>query len=773
MTKWGDLEDQMKIADYVNMQSEVLTWFQERTKKEVEKDKKEEETEISIWIDHEQQRKYGRFAQPTGFPVSRAEILEFTLRVAEGGEIGESERVRVFVEKVDNMRNVTVVFMGQWAQIAASLRSRNSQTEQEARRSKGYCQMRRLFSNVPFLRMRDALSRFQKKEKLNPILQHYLATAKVPDQPVINCAVHETISGLPTLTAAQRSAVRHSLSHPLTLVHGPPGTGKTITCAAIVYNMVMQRRRQKVALNDKILVAAPSNIATDRIAEKLLECGVNALRVYSRTRETFDATAATLAKASLHKLAAKACTSKAEAIRIKQLESKKEVNDLTKPEAEELRLWTTRVVKPLVEGAEVICTTCLSSEDSRLVGLKFSAVIVDEAAQATECEVLVPITKGASKVILAGDQKQLGPCIKFRSEKDRGGQQIISQLEQSLFSRLADGGVRLNALNFQYRMHPAIAQWPSEYFYEGKINNGITAAHRREAGPQSLRWPIPDAPVCFLHCQGSEKRPEESSSTENPSQVEMVLQQLGILELRGIKRSRIGIISPYEAQTARIINAIKTADKDRREREKGKVSPLSLRNAGNLWGQNKENVHGPVEENIEEEEQVHVANVDAFQGNEKDYIIFSTVRSNARRELGFMGNPKRLNVALTRARYGLVIIGDAEFLAIASRNRCSHWLHLLEFCQRRGYLRTGNLTDSQRMSNIHLGPDTTFDMRKTRNDFHAKQSEKDRSQVASIQDVRKQVIRRSVAARRPAFPSKQTDNSLECDTRENTQIYNY
>jgi regulator of nonsense transcripts 1 len=276
--------------------------------------------------------------------------------------------------------------------------------------------------------------------------------------------------------------------------------------------------------------------------------------------------------------------------------------------------------------------------------MPFKAVLIDEATQATEPECLIPMTTGARQIILVGDHQQLGPVVMNKRAANAG-------LCISLFERFISLGIlhlilhvptssliglRPIRLAVQYRMHPALSAFSSNTFYEGALQNGVTAAERTRA-TLDFPWPNPQAPMFFLACMGAEEIAASGTSYLNRTEAVQAEKVVSRLLKAGVAPERIGVITPYEGQRAY----------------------LTLTMA----------LNGPHRK--EDYARIEVASVDAFQGREKDYILLSCVRSNEHQGIGFLNDPRRLNVALTRAKYGLVLFGNPKVL---SKNPLWHGL---------------------------------------------------------------------------------------------------
>eukprot|EP00245_Coleochaete_scutata_P003497 TRINITY_DN1511_c0_g4_i2.p1 TRINITY_DN1511_c0_g4~~TRINITY_DN1511_c0_g4_i2.p1 ORF type:complete len:564 (+),score=94.07 TRINITY_DN1511_c0_g4_i2:454-2145(+) len=201
-------------------------------------------------------------------------------------------------------------------------------------------------------------------------------------------------------------------------------------------------------------------------------------------------------------------------------------------------------------------------------------------------------------------------------------------LAQSLFERLVLLGVKPIRLQVQYRMHPALSEFPSNTFYEGTLQNGVTTSKRLQTGID-FPWPVPSRPMLFYVQMGQEEISASGTSYLNRTEAANVEKIVTTFLRSGVVPAQIGVITPYEGQRAYIVNHMQR--------------------------------NGALRQQLYKE--IEVASVDSFQGREKDYIILSCVRSNEHQGIGFLNDPRRLNVALTRARYGVVLLGNPKVLS--------------------------------------------------------------------------------------------------------------
>eukprot|EP00923_Selenidium_pygospionis_P023654 GHVN01041187.1.p1 GENE.GHVN01041187.1~~GHVN01041187.1.p1 ORF type:complete len:635 (+),score=84.59 GHVN01041187.1:751-2655(+) len=435
---------------------------------------------------------------------------------------------------------------------------------------------------------------------------------------------------LAQLNHSQVSAVRRALESPLCLIQGPPGTGKTVTSATVVYHLSKMNRGQ-------ILVVAPSNVAVDQLAEKIHATGLKVVRLCAKSREALPSIVDYLA---LHRQI-RSVHSPEQSQLEKLLKLKEEVGELSQTDEKALKQYRAATERELLQNADVICCTCVGAGDPRLSAFRFRQVLIDEATQATEPECLIPLVMGVKQVILVGDHCQLGPVIMCKKAAKAG-------LSQSLFERLVNLGIRPIRLEVQYRMHPCLSEFPSQSFYDGSLQNGVTLSERSYTHMNTdFPWPRHDMPMFFYNTTGHEEISTSGTSYLNRTEANNIEKLVThFLHKGGLKASQIGVITPYDGQRAYI-------------------SMLFQRQTTSA---DKKECYSDIE----------VASIDAFQGREKDFILLSCVRSNLNLGIGFLHDPRRLNVALTRAKYGLVVCGNAQVLAKQYHKHQSQiWCNLL------------------------------------------------------------------------------------------------
>ena len=441
-----------------------------------------------------------------------------------------------------------------------------------------------------------------------------------------------------TLNESQRKAVDSAIERRLSLIQGPPGTGKTHTAVHLLSAFVNLGR-------GPVLATAESNVAVDNLLEGLLELGVKAVRIGRPVKVREHLRQATLdAQIEHHPMQEELrfIREQNDELRrsLKGLKGKdkgmahREVNRNFK----EIRSLEGSMISAVLDGAEVICATTIGVGHKLLKDRRFPVVLMDEATQASEPSALVPITRGCRQLVLVGDHKQLPPTV-ISEAAQLGG------LGQSLFERLTECGVETNMLTTQYRMHPTIREYPSARFYEDRLDDGCTPAERPPAA--GFLWPDWDHPVAFIPVEGSEIIDDEGSSKSNLDEAAKVLSVVnGLLTAGDLTPADIGVITPYSGQVRLLTDLFEQAG-----------------------GRDE---HGPYAG-------LEIKSVDGYQGREKEIIVFSAVRANDQGEIGFLRDRRRLNVAITRAKRGLIVLGHPKTL-----RHDGTWRGWLDWAEERG-----------------------------------------------------------------------------------------
>ncbi len=418
----------------------------------------------------------------------------------------------------------------------------------------------------------------------------------------------------PWLNATQERAVNEVLwAQDVAVVHGPPGTGKTTTLVEAIYETL---RRE-----NQVLVCAQSNMAVDWISERLMDRGVDVLRVGNPTRVNDKMLSQTYerryeAHPDYPALWALRKTMREMRASSKKTEAFHQKMDRLKNRAMELEL---RIHNDLFSQARVISCTLAGSASRVLEGMKFSTLFIDEAAQALEAACWIAIRK-AGRVIFAGDHQQLPPTVKC-IDALKGG------LGKTLMERIVENNPQVvTLLRVQYRMNEEIMRFSSDWFYNGEVQSAPEVRNRG-----ILDFDNPIMWVDTSEVDGKEEFVGESYGRINRSEAQLTIDTLQqFFEKVGRQRVieeriDVGIISPYRAQVQYLRRLL---------RSNAYFKPLrSL---------------------------ITVNTVDGFQGQERDIIVISLVRDNDQGDIGFLRDLRRMNVAITHARMKLIIMGNAD-----------------------------------------------------------------------------------------------------------------
>jgi len=431
---------------------------------------------------------------------------------------------------------------------------------------------------------------------------------------------------LPWLNNSQNDALNLVLSAlDVAIIHGPPGTGKTTTLIQAILQTLKNERQ--------ILVCAPSNAAVDLIVEKLDSQGVNVVRIGHPARITEQILSKTIdARITQHHYYKDLKSARKQSQEYFHM-AKKYKRNFGQEEREQRKLLFAEAHKlkdeaaqleffitgDIIENAQVIACTLVGASNMSIKGKRFKTVFIDEAAQALEPACWIPIIKG-DRVIFAGDHHQLPPTIKSLEAAKNG-------LEITLFEKAIKRNNADCMLKEQYRMNMKIMNFSSNFFYKNELF----------ANSKVANWTIfpGDMPIEFIDTAGCgfyEQINGESRSSFNPEEADLLVKHLtkyiNLLDFNGSleKVVNIGIISPYSAQTFQLRTLIFESELFSKEI----CSKISINT------------------------------VDSFQGQERDIVYISLVRSNEKSEIGFLSDIRRMNVAITRAKKKLVVIGDSS-----------------------------------------------------------------------------------------------------------------
>eukprot|EP01053_Blabericola_migrator_P012236 Blabericola_migrator_1__12235@NODE_761_length_6625_cov_98_853614_g543_i0_p1_GENE_NODE_761_length_6625_cov_98_853614_g543_i0NODE_761_length_6625_cov_98_853614_g543_i0_p1_ORF_typecomplete_len884_score128_04AAA_12/PF13087_6/2e53AAA_11/PF13086_6/1e49AAA_30/PF13604_6/7_7e23Viral_helicase1/PF01443_18/10Viral_helicase1/PF01443_18/1_5e12AAA_19/PF13245_6/8_4e15ResIII/PF04851_15/5_1e11PIF1/PF05970_14/4_3e05PIF1/PF05970_14/1_8PhoH/PF02562_16/0_0012PhoH/PF02562_16/5_6UvrDhelicase/PF00580_21/3_8e05IstB_IS21/ len=462
---------------------------------------------------------------------------------------------------------------------------------------------------------------------------------------------------LSQLNPSQRLAVRKSIAdHPCYCIHGPPGTGKTMTIMAMI--------RSLVAMEYKVLATAPSNTAVDNMMEAIAVGG--SLRMIrlghpSRIQESLhshsfeDRAAAQLSLDPVYTMLKAEVAG--ELKKLRELKKKPSLYAMSQKLRKRIG-WLRYLIRcrqqeigdKILEESDVVFSTCVSAANDVLVEFAkkrgkapFDFVIIDEAGQVVELDCWIPILRG-TRLIMAGDPSQLAPTVKSKANIERGrGVSLLSRVMKQ-FPQI------VHMLTVQYRMHPLIMGWSNQAFYDGQMEAADCCHTRALPGDgKVLQWLDTQLIDGKEFHEDLKKRPTRApfkklnkrkilgGSKSNVGEALICLKYLEALCAMGVNtatgcQKSVGLISPYKDQVLTMKNLIDD-----------NFTLTSLMKS-----------------------QLKVSTVDCFQGQEKDIIIVSLVRSNSSGSIGFLEDSRRLNVAFTRAKSLLVVVGDSDTVCAES-----------------------------------------------------------------------------------------------------------
>ncbi len=527
--------------------------------------------------------------------------------------------------------------------------------------TRGYWRVDLYVNDITFKRMNKALTLFE-EGKTNYPEEVVLGKGKN----LLKVEEKEIKPFNENLNQYQLEAVKKALgSNPLFLIHGPPGTGKTTTLVEIIEQLVKNEKRQ-------VLATADSNTAVDNLMERLIKRNLDVVRVGHPARVSKELIEHSLdykvqnhprykeiqeiekkidqikeeqanylkptpqwrrglSDKQILELARQ--NKKTRGIKLSKIKSMAkwiELQNQIKNLIEEKKKIENQIVDEILKTADVVLATNSTAGNEFLENRTFEVLVLDEASQSTEPSALIPLIK-AKKVIMAGDHKQLPPTVLHPDAKD---------LSYTMFERFIDLYPEASyMLRIQYRMNDLIKEFPSKEFYNGELisHDSVKNIKLSDIAKQKSDNPaLDDTPIVFIDTKGKfmEKTRRGSFSKYNPEEAKFVKNLVEELKKMGIPSEDIGVITPY---------------KDHEDYLKQLIPD------------------------------VEVKTVDGFQGREKEVIIISLVRSNPQEEIGFLEDLRRLNVALTRAKRKLILVGDAKTL---SSNEV--YKRLIEFIKEKG-----------------------------------------------------------------------------------------
>lgn len=529
----------------------------------------------------------------------------------------------------------------------------------------------KLSNDITFKRMKQVIGRLQRMDEgqyssFVRVLFGWSSPSPVPAE-----YENSNVDWIdPSLNDSQKEAIKFALaSKEIALIHGPPGTGKTHTLIELILQLLKQ--------NLRVLVCGPSNISVDNIVERLAPHKIPIVRLGHPARllpsvlnHSLDLLTQTSEAAEIVRDVRKEMDTKQASIRkTKSGKERRQIYGDLRELRKEFREREKKCVGSLVGGSKVVLATLHGSGGFQLRNEDFDVVIIDEASQALEAQCWVPLL-GAKKVVLAGDHLQLPPTIKSlnskvtkakaeKEETDGANGEVIKgmTLETTLFDRLlamhGEGIKRM--LTTQYRMHETIMRFPSNELYECKLIAAEAVKLRLlkdlpySEGNEVDETEDTSEPLVFYDTQGGdypEKSDEEgaskkgkgliSESKSNEMEAALVKYHVRKLVDAGVKPEDIAVITPYNAQLALM------------------SGPLKAEFPG-----------------------IELGSVDGFQGREKEAVVVTLVRSNEKGEVGFLGEKRRLNVAMTRPKRHLCVIGDSETVRKGS-SFLKRWMEHLE-----------------------------------------------------------------------------------------------
>ncbi|KAK6462324.1 P-loop containing nucleoside triphosphate hydrolase protein [Scheffersomyces coipomensis] len=497
----------------------------------------------------------------------------------------------------------------------------------------------------------------------------------------------------PTLNDSQKEAVKFAVDEsPITIIHGPPGTGKTSVILEIIKQLTFVK-------GERILVCGPSNISVDTILErlssqfggngvggavkspdKLIRLGHPARLLETNLRHSLDILSKTNYSGSnnnkdILKDIEKDINDTLKKIKkCKRYSERRVLYSELKQFKKELRVREKKIVQDLLINANVILSTLHGAGSYELTNLYkeefsdgkpfFDTIIIDEVSQSLEPQCWIPIINhiGFKRLVIAGDNLQLPPTLKSKDEIERllGNLSInkVANLEFTLFDRLVkklEGNKFKKLLDTQYRMNQLIMKFPSHELYQDKLKAFKAVENISLLDVKGVTETDETKPICIWYDTQGGDFPEKSSDEDtiigdstgskyNEMESLVVIQHVKKLLACGVSPNYIGIISPYSAQVSLLKKSFQKEQDDSR------------------FAYNE----------------IEISTVDGFQGREKEIIIISLVRSNDAREVGFLKDKRRLNVAMTRPKRQLCVVGDLELMSQCGIKYLHNWAQFVE-----------------------------------------------------------------------------------------------
>lgn len=504
----------------------------------------------------------------------------------------------------------------------------------------------KISNSITYKRMESTMRKLSEIESPNQLVQLLLNEAKyiLPQQSLLDNSYKSLQFYNENLNQSQRNAINFAMNSPISIIHGPPGTGKTYTLIELI--------RQLVQKGERVLVCGPSNISVDTILERLngklpgdqlLRIGHPARLLSSNLQHCLDIVSTTSDGGQLVSDVKKEIDDTIKKIkRTKGYREKKAIWQEVKELRKELKIREKKVTHEVIKQAKVVVATLHGSSSRDLLsiynsqpGLKlFDTIIIDEVSQSLEPQCWIPIINhlqsDVKRLVLAGDNQQLPPTIKL-DKNDKVKDILATTLFDRLVSNYGDSFKKL--LDTQYRMNTSIMKFSSNKLYNGELKADDSVANILLPDLTNVeKNDYTEFPVIWYDTQGD--FPEKDSADDDElvsskyNDMEAYVVHLHVKRLieAGATQEHIGVIAPYNAQ----------------------VSFL------------KKLLHG-------DHPQIEISTVDGFQGREKEVIIFSLVRSNDAKTVGFLAEERRLNVAITRPKRQLCVVGDMATITRGSK----------------------------------------------------------------------------------------------------------
>ncbi|KAJ9614375.1 hypothetical protein H2200_002511 [Cladophialophora chaetospira] len=618
---------------------------------------------------------------------SKGELPEHGIRTGDIVRVGEMPKGTAKKKEVNELKGKgvegVVTRVGQRA-VWVALGKDGSGNDDVEEIPDGKLWLVKLANDVTYKRMNQTLTKLLKSpESSYTTLQRVLLGLSSPGTADVD-QYKDMVFFDSTLNPSQQDAIRFALSSPeLALIHGPPGTGKTYTLIELILQLLKQGQR--------VLVCGPSNISVDNIVERLaltspstpiVRLGHPARLLPSVVNHSLEVLTRTSEAAGIVNDVRKEMDEKQASIKkTRNGRERRAIYSDIKRLRKEYRERENKCIDGLVRGSKVVLSTLHGAGGRQVRDQEFDVVVIDEASQALEPQCWVPLIFGGSyvkKLVLAGDHLQLPPTVKSADNKDskdekkarikileddlaklsvKDGEVKAAKswsLENTMFDRLlaTHGSGIKRLLNTQYRMHEKIMRFPSEELYEGKL---VAAESVKARLLKDLPYEVEESedsiePLVFFDTQGGdfpEKTEEDAGgqvhkstllgdSKSNEMEAAVVGMHVKNLVEAGVRDEDIAVVTPYNAQLSLLSSMLK-----------------------------------------EKYPNIELGSVDGFQGREKEAVVVSLVRSNAEKEVGFLAEKRRLNVAMTRPKRHLCVIGDSETVSRGSPF-LKRWMKFLE-----------------------------------------------------------------------------------------------